>query len=263
MQVLQREPHLVPTLLEGALHRERLVVGGRFSAPAEQIQAFLLRGGAELLGLGPGRRRGPAVLVEQALGVPHGVDGEHVVHRRELVAERSRCEHAAIERVPDRDALQVGRIDHIGQVLELAQDRVDRHRTRAGVVHQVGRIACDEPGLQLLGDLRGRGHLHCGAVMLLGKDLAGELHERHPVATIDDHRIDGHLRLHPERVVRIHLTGRLAVTGGLVRGAAAGGAGGEGDAQRKGGCRVQPAAKHRAAVHSGGQGIGHRPSHPL
>src|SRR5690606_41607767 len=52
-------------------------------------------------------RRLPAVLVEQAAGVPQAVDGEHVVDRQELAVVGAGILDAGVERVGDLGALVV------------------------------------------------------------------------------------------------------------------------------------------------------------
>ena len=144
-----------PSLIADSM-AHRLVVGRRLPAPAEQVLVLLFGRRPELERLGPVRRRCPSVLLEQAPRVPHPVHREGVVDRGELAAEGPGREHAAVQRVADRDTLQVGGVDDVGEVLELVEDRVEPDRLGTGVVDEVGRIAADEARLQLGRDLRRR-----------------------------------------------------------------------------------------------------------
>ena len=178
----------------------RLVVGRRLPAPAEQVLVQLFGRRPELERLGPVRRRRPSVLLEQAPRVPHPVHREGVVDRRELAAEGPGREHAAVQRVADRDTLQVGGVDDVGEVLELVEDRVEPDRLGTGVVDEVGRIAADEARLQLGRDLRRRGDLGRRALVGLGEDVGGELDVVDAVAAVEDHGVDGGVLGHAERI---------------------------------------------------------------
>src|SRR5699024_4454645 len=161
--------------------------------------------------------------------------GEHVVDRRQLAVVHPGVQDVVADQcVPDDGALQVRRVDDVGEVLDLVHDGVEAHRLGAGVVDQVRGVAGDEPRLHGRRDLRLRLHGRLAAVQV-GEDVGGELDVVHAVAAVEDHRLDRRVRFYPEWVVRVHVPAGFFVTavGGLVVTATApGGARGEGDAER-------------------------------
>ena len=205
VQVLQREPDLVAALLDRRPDRQGLVVRRRLLAPQEQVLVLRLGLGAQGHRLVPRLRRGPAVLLEQARGVPDRVDREHVVERGQLAVVRARLLDATEQGVPDLRALEVVRVEDVLEVLELVEDRAEPDRVRTGVVDQVGRVAADEARLQLLGDLGRRRDLHRRPGVVLLHQRGGERDVVGAVATVEDHRVDRRLVRHAERVARADL----------------------------------------------------------
>ncbi len=131
-----------------------------------------------------------------------------------LPLERAGREHAAVQRVTDRDALEVGGVDDVGEVLELVEDRVEADRLGTGVVDEVGRVAADEARLQLGRDLRRRGDLDGRALVGLGEDVGGELDVVDAVAAVEDHGIDGGVLGHAEWVDGVDTSWDRAVATG-------------------------------------------------
>ena len=244
-QVLEGEAYLVAALLDRRADRQGLVVRRRLLAPQEQVLAGLLGLGAERDGVVPGLGRRPAVLLEQARGVPHGVHGQHVVERRQLAVEGAGCLHATEEGVADRGALEVGGVEDVTEVLELVEDRAEADRVLTGVVDQVRRVTADEARLELLGDLGGRRHLHRRAGEAVLHDRGRERHVVGAVAAVEDDRVGGGVLDHAERVV-----GTLGATLGAAVAVvvAAAGAGGERAAERDDGGRGERSPDDGAPV---------------
>ncbi|SDC95109.1 hypothetical protein SAMN05216270_10174 [Glycomyces harbinensis] len=105
----------------------------------------------------PGRGVGPAVPVEEAPGVPDAPDHIGVVEEPDGPVEGPVLDHAGQERVPQRHGrvLDAGGVEEFGEVEDLVGggERGDVEPPGAGVVHDVGRLAGHEAGLEDLADL--------------------------------------------------------------------------------------------------------------
>ena len=114
--------HLVAAFLDRRGDGGGAVVGRRFPAPAEQVEVLLLGLLAQFDGLGPGGRRGPAIVLEQLCRVPDGIDRHHVVECDELVAEGAGLFNATNQRISDRRAVEVRCVEDAVHFLELVDD---------------------------------------------------------------------------------------------------------------------------------------------
>lgn len=163
LQVPQRDPDLVAALLDRRVDQERPVVGRRFLAVDEEVLALLLRRRAEVERLVPRLRRGPAVRLEQRLGVPDAVHRHHVVERDELVLERAGVLDAGVDDVGDLLALVGVGLEDVVELLELVENAQEADLVLTGVVDEVRRVATDEAGLELRADVDDRLDVDLGA----------------------------------------------------------------------------------------------------
>src|SRR5690606_25112988 len=185
-EVLDAETNLVATFLDRRGDGGRAVVGGGFLAPTEEIEVLFLGLLAELDGLGPSGRWGPAIVLEQLRRVPDGIDGHHVVESDEPAIVGTRSLDTANQRVADLDAVETDGIEYAVHVLELIGNGGKADEVAAGVVDQVRRIAADEARLQLGGDLRRRRDIDGYAGVVLAHQLGSKLDIVDAVASVED-----------------------------------------------------------------------------
>src|SRR5690606_16229905 len=218
LQVLQSEPDLVAALLDRRVDQERAVVGRRLLAVDEEVLALLLRLLAEVERLVPGLRRGPAVLLEERLRVPDAVHGHHVVERDELVPERAGGLDAGVDDVGDLLALVGVGLEEVVEFLQLVEDAQEADLVLTGVVDEVRRVAADETGLELGGDVDDRVDLDLEALDLAAEHLVGVVDVVGAVAAVEDGRLDRGVRSDAERVRGALLALRAAVTAAVLAG---------------------------------------------